>query len=184
MTRLELSFERMGVNRKKSFGAVSMAALSASLLIGPTQVDAASARGSANATVLAPSVIAPSVTIVMPAPNMVARSGALGAPSESSAAAPSAGNSSVVATVAGVQVSSVEGGNALSFSMGGDTTSSYVLNLSSSTPGTAAAAAPSPSSSLIVAPAAMSGNGRLAIVLSQAPSELMPSALSLTVNFN
>lgn len=165
-----------------------MLVLSAGLVAGPTQVDAASARGSASATVITPSVISiSSVSVVVPSPNVVVSSGASSMPSVSSVSTASggpAGTASDVMTVAGVQVTPVDGGSALSFSMGGDTTSSYVLQLSSTAPQGGGAGAAAGGSSLIVSPPPLSGNGRLAVVLSQAPSDLTRDAVSLTVNFN
>jgi hypothetical protein len=159
-------------NRKTTLLALSLPALLVWLIAGPRPVDAASARGTASATVLTPSVISlTTVSIVVPVPNVVASSGSQSA--SVSTAAGEAGDRSGSNSVAGVQVSTLDGGHTLNFSIG-DAASAVLLQLS---PNSRNGNAP-------VAAAPLSGDGRLAIVLSQAPTDLAPNSISLTVNFN
>jgi hypothetical protein len=107
-----------------------------------------------------------------------------------------ADGSSNVVTVAGISVANGGSGSTVSFSIAGDTTSAYVVELAQPQSGAGApggtgadtgsnsVSAGSGTSSLIVSSQPLSGSGRLAIVLSQAPSDLIAGAISLSVNYN
>lgn len=102
-----------------------------------------------------------------------------------------AGGGGDMVTVAGLSVSSGGDGSTVSFSVAGDTTSAYVVELAppggagtADTAGNNSSALPSSTSSLILTSQPLSGSGRLAIVLSQAPSDLIAGAISLSVNYN
>ncbi|MDB5798609.1 MAG: hypothetical protein JWP36_2511 [Paucimonas sp.] len=177
-------------------------------MAGTGEVDAASVQGRATATVIAPTVVSTSFNIVVSMPAVTGRVGT----SSASTPAPAATSASVTSTsagdtttVAGVSVTPLEGGTAYSFSVGGDTTSSYVVELPSATSAASSAAAslapassaasdatapgaaialPTGSAGLILAAQPLTGGGRLSIVISQAPSDVVPGAVSLSVNYN
>ncbi|WP_151447125.1 hypothetical protein [Lacisediminimonas profundi] len=160
------------------------------LLVASTaEVDAASAVGRASATVVNANFITP-VNISVARPSIISGQPSVATsqgPAIASVIAGGEGLSNVV-RIAGVAVSSVDGGSALSFSVAGDTTSAYVVQLASpqsgSAPGDSLELLGTGSPSLILAAQPLMGSGRLAIVFSQAPSDLVPGAISLSVNYN
>ena len=171
------------------------------LLAAPvTPVDAASALGRANATVIAPAIISPvNISIAMPSivarTSSTSRSATAGTVSTASVSADLGTELARIVTVAGISVESLDGGTSLSFSIAGDTTSAYVVQLTpagnaGSPEGAqgAGAANGQPASGnapgLILATQPLSGSGRLSVVLSQGPSELLAGAISLSVNYN
>lgn len=187
------------------------------LLIAAGETGAASTLGVARATVIAP-VSIPSVNFTVAMPPLIVRPPSSSAAPASPASALSeslGGNAGTASTpanpvIAGVAVSGIDG-NVVSFSIAGETTSAYVVQLAPSpsqaaAPGTSVAAsstlagnaggattsqptgsqaaAPGGSSGLILSAPPLNGSGRLSIVLSQANSQLVPGALSLSVNYN
>ncbi|MDO9219247.1 MAG: hypothetical protein Q7U14_18400, partial [Lacisediminimonas sp.] len=165
-----------------------------------TDVSAASAVGVANATVIAtPSSVSPiNISIALPSINTRPPTPSGSTPTTAALIGGAADGSSDTVTVAGISVANGGTGSTVSFSIAGDTTSAYVVELGQAQSGGArpdgatqantaaggAGSSGSGTSSLIVSSQPLSGSGRLAIVLSQAPSDLIAGAISLSVNYN
>ena len=201
--------------RSRRLKRLSLAPLLMLSIASTADVSAAAAVGPASATVIAVTNTVSPVSISVAAPLSISptniavafpsitttsvRSGNV--PTTASLVAGAGAGGGDLVTVAGLTVSSVGAGSTVSFSIAGDTTSAYVVELAppggsavaprASQPGTSpiiadgpASNVPGSTSSLILTSQPLSGSGRLAIVLSQAPSDLIAGAISLSVNYN